>query len=266
MQGLIPGLRAIRNSVRWAERMRAGRPGPAEPRGVPDEAIVAKLREAKGPLSERESKDLLARCGVAVTRETLAKSEAEALEAAESLGYPVVLKVDSPDLPHKTEAGAVRLGLDSPDGVRSAYRDVLDSARRYRPDARINGVLVSEQAGPGVEMIIGLSTDPQFGKTVLVGMGGILAEVLEDASVRLVPITRRDAEEMLDELRASKILKGVRGRGPSDREAVIGALLALSEFGRRYGDLVEEVDINPLIVGAEGSGVLAADALVVPRA
>ncbi len=266
LQGLIPGLRAIRNSVRWAERMRAGRPGPAEPRGVPDEAIVAKLREAKGPLSERESKDLLARCGVAVTRETLAKSEAEALEAAESLGYPVVLKVDSPDLPHKTEAGAVRLGLDSPDGVRSAYRDVLDSARRYRPDARINGVLVSEQAGPGVEMIIGLSTDPQFGKTVLAGMGGILAEVLEDASVRLVPITRRDAEEMLDELRASKILKGVRGRGPSDREAVIGALLALSEFGRRYGDLVEEVDINPLIVGAEGSGVLAADALVVPRA
>ncbi len=266
LQGLIPGLRAIRNSVRWAERMRAGRLEPDEPRGDPDEAVAEKLRGANGPLSERESKEVLARCGVAVTREALAKSEAEALEAAESLGYPVVLKVDSPDLPHKTEAGAVRLGLDSPGGVRSAYREVLDSALRYRSDARIKGVLVAEQAEPGVEMIIGLSTDPQFGKTVLIGMGGILAEILEDASVRLVPITRRDAEEMLDELRASKILKGVRGRGPSDREAVIGALLALSEFGQRYGDLIEEVDINPLIVGPEGSGVRAADALVVPRA
>ncbi|MFQ5915861.1 MAG: acetate--CoA ligase family protein [Nitrospinota bacterium] len=264
LQGLGPALRAIRNWISHSEKRRAGRSAQAGPESVRDDDLILRLKAAKGPLTERESKEILGRCGITVAREALAESESEALRLAESLGFPVVFKVDSSDLAHKSEAGAVRLGIFSPDGVRSAYGEILYAVRRYRPDAKVNGVLVQEQIPPGVEVIIGLATDDQFGKTVLVGLGGVWAEALEDVSVRLVPISRRDAEEMLDELRGSNLLGGVRGRGPSDREAIIEALLALSEFGRLYGDLVKEVDVNPLIVGPEGTGAKAADALIVP--
>ncbi|MBI2881772.1 MAG: acetate--CoA ligase family protein [Candidatus Tectomicrobia bacterium] len=267
LQGLVPGLRSVQNWIRYSEKMRGAVPRRGEAdSAVSDEGVVARLRSAKGPLTERESKEVLSRAGIPVTREALAGSEEEALDIAESIGFPVVLKVDSPDLPHKTEAGAVRLGLTSREELRGAYREILQAARLYRPDARINGVLVQEQVPAGVEVIVGLATDPQFGKTLLMGLGGVLAEILKDVSVRLVPVSRRDAQEMLDEVRASHILKGVRGRPPSDRGAIIDALLALSRFGRLYGDLVEEVDINPLIVGPEGRGARAADALIVPRA
>ncbi len=264
LHGLVPSLRAIENVIRYAEGVRAAKMTPSGPAGEPDDELVNRLKSASGPLTERESKKVLAQCGLAVTRERLAQSEAEAAEIAQTLGFPVVMKADSADLPHKTEADAVRLGLESSGAVRSAYREILDSARRYRPDARISGVLVQEQVPSGIELILGLATDPQFGKTVLLGMGGILAEAMEDVSVRLLPIMEGDAEEMLEGLRGVGLLQGVRGRPPSDRTAVIRALLALSEFGRVYGDWIEEVDVNPLIVGPDGEGVKAADALVVP--
>jgi acetyltransferase len=199
-----------------------------------------------------------------VPQEEIAETLDDAICFAEKVGFPVVLKVDSPDLPHKTEAGAVRLGLKTKDEVRVAYQEILDSVSRFKPDAQINGVLVQEQIPPGVELIIGLGTDLQFGKTILVGMGGVQAEIMEDVALRLLPITELDAEEMLGELRISRVLKGFRGRGPSDESSLIHTLVALSDMGCIYGDHIKELDVNPLIVGPEGGGVTAVDALIVP--
>lgn len=263
--GLAPSLRAVHNAIRFAERSGRRETPDSRPPAQPEPGVVSRLRDATGPLSERESKEVLRRCGIPVTREGVAESGEDAVRIAADLGFPVVLKADSPDLPHKTEAGAVRLGLKTEDEVRLAYREILDAARRFKPDARVNGVLVQEQIPAGVELIIGLGTDPQFGKTILVGMGGVLAEVVEDVSLRLLPITALDAEEMLEELRGSNVLGGFRSSGPYDRGSVIQALITLSEIGCMYGEELHELDINPLMVVPEGRGVIAVDALVVPR-
>lgn len=262
--GMAPSLQAVHNVIQFAERAGRARASILRSHAIPDSAIVSRLRNSTGLLSERESKEILACCGIPVPQEEIAKTLDDAICFAEKVGFPVVLKVDSPDLPHKTEAGAVCLGLKTKDEVRVAYHEILDSVSRFKPDTQINGVLVQEQISPGVELIIGLGTDLQFGKTILVGMGGVEAEIMEDVALRLLPITELDAEEMLGELRISRVLKGFRGRGPSDKSSLIHTLVALSDMGCIYGDHIKELDVNPLIVGPEGDGVTAVDALIVP--
>lgn len=231
---------------------------------LPDRENTALLLKRFKPgdrLSESEGKEILRSCGIRTTREGLAVNEAEAVQIAARLGYPVALKIDSPDIPHKTEAGGVRLNLDTPEKVRDAYREILQAARKYRPDARLNGILVQEMLTGGIEVIAGISRDPVFGPTVLFGLGGIFVEALADVSLRIAPLNLADADEMLREIKGARILSGLRGKPPADRDALIDVLLKLSQLALAFPQIAE-LDINPLFVYAQGRGVRAADAFI----
>jgi acyl-CoA synthetase (NDP forming) len=233
-----------------------------------DDPISAKkaqdlLAAGDKSLSEHQSKTLLDLYGIPVTREQVAESSQEAVRLAEEIGFPVALKIDSPDILHKSEAGAIRLGLNSQAEVIRFYDEIIASAQIHNPKAEINGVLVQEMIRDGTEVMIGMSQDPQFGPTIAFGLGGIFVEVLKDISLRVAPLSTSDAEQMVKEIKAYQILQGVRGRKPSDIAAIIDVLLRISRLALDCKDIISEIDINPLIVFDEGCGLKAADALVV---
>ncbi len=219
------------------------------------EAIKRKL------LTEREAKLVLAEYGIPVSVERLASSAAEACDRANEIGTPVALKIESADIPHKTEAGAVRLNLKTDAEIRKGYEEVIQAARRHSPDADIAGVLVQKMTSSGLEMIIGIATDSVFGPVVVTGLGGIHVEVLKDIAYRLPPIAHAEALVMIRELRASKILDGVRGSSPRDISALADCIVRASWMASDMRDLVAEVDINPLFLLEEGA--CAVDALIV---
>lgn len=209
-------------------------------------------------VTEPEAKRVLRVYGIPVTREEICGTPAEAVAAAEKIGYPVVMKLVSPRVVHKTEFDAVRLDLRSPDEVRRAFSEIISKARMEIKDTEIHGVLVSEMAG-GVEMIIGSIKDPQFGPIMMFGLGGIFVEVFRDVSYRLAPIERIDAEEMISELRGRKLLEGFRG-GPSvNRESLLHTMISVSRLLADH-DEIAEMDLNP-IFGSE-DGVKVADARI----
>lgn len=209
-------------------------------------------------LNEIEAKALLATAGVAVTHTELARSAAEANAAARRVGFPVALKIVSPDIVHKSDVAGVRLGLASAQDVSSAFDDIIQSARAHRPRARIDGVAVQPMAPPGgVEIIVGVSVDPQFGHLIMCGLGGVLVEVLHDVVFRLLPLQPRDAHHMLAELRGLALLHGVRGRPATDIEAIEELLLRISRLVERRPE-IREIDLNPVL--AYPTGVLAVDA------
>jgi acetyltransferase len=252
----------------WRERRLADGFATAPPRTAPqDEAITQALALGRPTLSESESKELLAAWGVGSAREHRANSaEAAAALAAEQLGFPVALKVDSPDIPHKTEAGVVRLNLGDMAQVRTAYAEILASAKAYAPQARIIGVSVQEMVGEGVEVIIGVSCDPQLGPVLLFGSGGVMVEVYNDVALRRCPITRSEAQAMIAELKGARLLQGFRGRPAADLEALEDTLVRVSYLAVHLEGHLAELDINPLMVLPSGQGVKAVDALVVfPR-
>ncbi len=218
-----------------------------------------------GALSEPDAKRLLAAYGIPVTREEVAPSAAEAVAAAQRIGFPVALKIASPDVLHKSDAGLVRLGLRDPASVTEAFDAIVQRARASFPDARLDGVLVQEMVAGGVETILGVTVDPQFGPVVLFGLGGVLVEVLEDVALRPLPIGRDDALAMIDELRGRRILDGVRGRPACDVQALADAILAVARLADEHRDTVRELDVNPLVAFPPGQGVKALDALVVLR-
>ncbi|MGE5524907.1 MAG: acetate--CoA ligase family protein [Rhodospirillaceae bacterium] len=217
-------------------------------------------------VAEHEAKRVLAEYGIAVTQEELALSEAEALRIAKKIGYPVALKVQSPDISHKTEAGAVRLGIASDSELTRAYQEVLKNARAYKADAHVDGVLVQEMVAGGIEAILGVTNDPLFGPAVMFGLGGIFAEVLKDVAFRLAPVTPSMAREMIAEIKGYPVLAGARGKAPADVDALADAIVKLSALAVDLKDTVAELDINPLFVMERGRGVKAADALIKPRA
>ncbi|MBC7781409.1 MAG: acetate--CoA ligase family protein [Proteobacteria bacterium] len=225
----------------------------------------AMLAGRTADLAEFQAKALIAQYGIPVTAEMLVHDRAEAAAAARSLGYPVVLKVQSADIAHKTEAGGVRIGLTDERAVEQAYDEVIASAKAYAPDAVIDGVSVQEMVAGGTELIVGVQNDPLFGPAVMVGLGGIHAEVFKDVSFRLAPLTRSVAESMLRELKSFPLLDGVRGRPLADVEAVVDTLLALSALAIDLKDHLAELDVNPLLVRERGRGVKALDALAKPR-
>ena len=225
----------------------------------------ATLAAATDDLSEHAAKQLLADYGIGVTRETLAASADAAVAAARAIGYPVVLKVQSPDIPHKTEARAVKLGLASDAAVAAAFDEILRNARAYKVDARIEGVLVQEMVSGGIEAILGVTNDPLFGPAVMFGLGGIFAEVLKDVSFRLAPVTSSVVREMIAEIKGSAVLKGARGAAPADIDALADAIVRVSALAVDLQDQMAELDINPLFVFAEGRGVKAGDALIKAR-
>ena len=183
----------------------------------------------------------------------------------EQLGFPVALKVDSPDIPHKTEAGAVRLNLGDAAQVRTAYDEILASAKAYAPQAQIIGVSVQEMVGEGVEVIIGVSCDPQLGPVLLFGSGGVMVEVYNDVALRRCPITRSEAQAMIAEVKGARLLQGFRGRPAADLEALADTLVRVSYLAMHFEGHLAELDINPLMVLPSGQGVKAVDALVVLR-
>src|SRR3990170_430495 len=186
-----------------------------------------------------------------------------AAQAAEEIGYPVALKIESPAIRHKTEAKALRLDVAGRQEVLRAFQEVVTEARRHAPEADIHGVLVQEMVRDGTEVVVGVHHDPQFGPVVMVGLGGIFVEVLEDVSFRAAPLSREDAEQMVAELRGARVLEGVRGRPPADVPSLIDALLAVSRLAADTAGEIAELDVNPLLVLPGGRGAVAVGALTV---
>lgn len=205
----------------------------------------------------------VAGAGLPCPRFGLADSAEKAAEVAAELGFPVVLKVNSPDIVHKSDVGGVRLNLDSPQAVKQAYEEMLAAVCRVRPDARLGEVLVSQMASPGLEVIVGMNRDPQFGPVVLFGLGGVLVELYRDVSLRIVPLTRDDALGMLREIRGHELLAGYRGQPPVDEEALADCILAVAQMAEAHPEIAE-LDLNPVF--AYPDGVMVVDARVIETA
>ncbi|WP_405972562.1 acetate--CoA ligase family protein [Streptomyces sp. NBC_00988] len=214
-------------------------------------------------LSEHAAKQLLRAYGIRVPREQLVTSAAAAVRAAGLVGYPVVMKASGAQIAHKTELGLVKVGLTSASQVRDAYRELTDIAR-YE-DVTLDGVLVCQMVERGVEMVVGVTQDELFGPTVTVGLGGVLVEVLRDVAVRVPPFGEEAARDMLGELRGRPLLDGVRGRPPADLDALVEVILRVQRMALELGDVLSELDINPLMVLPRGQGAVALDALAVCR-
>lgn len=262
------GLWAISALADWVKKSRTPQIYPAHKPGLEKKKALTVFGDQAflkaGAMTEWRAKKVLDAYGIPVTREIMVKTAAEAVEAAQAIGYPVAMKVMSPDLLHKTDAGGVILNISDQSAVRAAFKEIMDKAGRYNPQALIEGILVQEMLKPGLEVIAGIKKDPVFGPAVVVGMGGIFVEVLKDVSTRIAPLREVDAREMIDELKGRALLQGVRGEKPRDIDALISVLLKLSRLAVELENTIEEMDINPLIVYEEGSGVVAADALIMP--
>jgi len=227
---------------------------------------VGRALAAAGPvLTEAEAKPLLARYGVPRSAELLVTSAEEAVTAAAEIGGPVALKVQSPDITHKTEAGAVALGVSGDVAVGEAYRRVMAAAKAAHPEATIVGVLVQAMARPGLEMIVGVTRDATFGPILMVGLGGIHVEALGDVIFSPVPLGHTAALSLLGGLKGAAVLDGLRGAPPADSTALSGLIADLSRFAADHGDLIKEIDLNPVIVHAQGQGLTVVDALIVKR-
>jgi acetyltransferase len=291
---LARGLKSRLAYRNWREHRLADGFATSPPRTPPQEAAIARaLAVGRPTLSESESKELLAAWGVASAREQRVNSAEDAARAAAELGFPVALKVDSPDILHKTEAGVVRLNLGDKAQVLAAYAEILANAEaylkalpitpqtdlqlRHHPhpplphyegegvEARINGVSVQEMVGDGVEVIVGVSYDPQLGPVLLFGTGGVMVEVYGDVALRHCPITRAEGLAMIAEVKGARLLQGFRGRPAADLEALADALVRVSYLAMHMEGHLAELDINPLMVLPRGRGVKAVDALVAFR-
>jgi acyl-CoA synthetase (NDP forming) len=234
----------------WTRRTSAG--------DAADRAAQA-LDAAGAKLTEREAKTILAVYGVPVTGERLARS----VDAAATLGYPVALKIESPDIPHKTEAGVIRLDVADAAALRTAYADIMAAAERQKPAPRINGVLVQPMVPKGAELVIGATVDRQFGPLIVVGSGGVLVELLRDSVAELAPVSPDAALAMLRRLKSYKLLTGFRGSKPVDLAATAAAIAGVSELIADHRDRIAEIDVNPLICGPDR--IVAVDALIVRR-
>ena len=216
--------------------------------------------EGRSILSEIEAKQMLEEAGVPVSPARLAKTASEAAKVADELGYPVVLKVVSPQITHKTDVGGVELGLTSANDVREAFDRIAASVKKHAPKATIDGVAVQRMERPGVEVIIGMTKDPQFGPVLMFGLGGVLVEVLKDVAFRVIPINERDARQMVHEIKGYPLLEGYRGSEPADVAKVQELLLKVSAFVEAHPE-VGELDLNPVF--ARGDGAVAVDARIV---
>jgi acetate---CoA ligase (ADP-forming) len=256
------GVKAFESLVRYKDGLASTRPrfSSFDADRVSAKAAMDKARAAgRKELGEGEAREVISAYGFRVPRNRLAVTSGEAVSAARDIGFPVALKISSPDILHKSDVGGVRLGLKTPAEVSTAFLEITSNASRLVPDALIRGCMVQEMAGPGREVILGMSKDPQFGPLIMFGMGGIYVEALKDVSFRIAPLGADDAVEMMEEVKGFRILHGLRGEKPSDISAVREAILRLSQLAVDFPDVVE-MDINPFIVLGEGEGAVAADA------
>jgi acetate---CoA ligase (ADP-forming) len=271
---LLPGKAALaaRRAVEH-HRMRAALQGEGDPDALPPppagalEALRKELDQGEGAvIGEHAGKRVLRAFGIRTTREALCADAAGAVRAAAAIGYPVALKIASPDLAHKTEAGGVRLGIADEAALLAAREELLAAARAHAPEARIEGVLIQEMVAGGIEVILGVSRDPQFGPVVMLGQGGVMAEALGAAAWRVCPLNAREALEMIDEVGGlRRLLAGFRGAPPADVAALVDAVVRVSRLAVWAEDDLAGLDINPLAVLPEGRGAVALDALLVRR-
>ncbi|HLX88340.1 MAG TPA: acetate--CoA ligase family protein, partial [Acidimicrobiales bacterium] len=267
----LPMFRSFRNCfaalhafARYQEQATRFRVRPAMSGKVPVKArpvLEAAAARPTEPLGAEETRTLLAAFGVPLVADGVATSAADASRLASELGFPVVMKVASPDFPHKSDAGLVRLGVSSAAEVRDVFRELLERASKANSRARIEGVQVQQQVGGGTEMIVGVTRDPVLGPAVLVGTGGVFAEILADVAVRPLPIDRADAEEMVRSLRGAALLDGARGRAKADLKGLVGVIMAVASMAGALGDRLVELDLNPVVVRSKGAAVV--DTLVV---
>jgi acetyltransferase len=244
--------KAMSSYRKWRER-----PPVEIPHIAVDKAAVKALfdkarAEGRLGLGDFEARTVMEAYGLRVPKSVLAKTPEEAVEAAEAMGYPVVLKIASPDILHKSDIGAVKVGLSDATQVRDAFDIISYRANKYFPTADIWGCTVQEMVAKGKEVIIGMSKDPQFGPLLLFGLGGIYVEVLKDVTFRVAPISLQEATEMLSEIRSYPLLRGVRGEKPSDLQAATDALLRISQLVTDFPEIVE-LDVNPLMVHEKGA-------------
>lgn len=251
-------IRALAHLARFAEASSAG----PSPDPLPDIGTVAVLPGVA--VGERQAKAILAAAGIPVLPEELARDPEQAAAAAARLGFPVAMKIASPDILHKTEVGGVNLGLGDADAVRKAAEAMLSSVSEKAPKAAIEGFLVSPMAGGGVELIVGARNDPVMGPMILVGLGGIFVEVLKDVALDLAPVTPSQARGMIERLKGVALLEGVRGRPPADIDAAADAISRLSVLASANPDAFDSIEVNPLLV--RSAGAVALDALIVPPA
>jgi acyl-CoA synthetase (NDP forming) len=211
-------------------------------------------------LMEIEAKNVIKAAGIRVTETRLAVNVKEALKICKETGYPAVLKIASPDITHKTDAGGVKTGLKDEKEVKKAWEDIMAAVKAKYPAARIEGVSVQPMARPGIEVIVGTSKDPQFGPVIMFGLGGVFVEVLKDVSFRLIPISRRDVAEMLDEIKGKAVLNGYRGQEPAGREALVDLLMKVSGLVDST-PAIKELDLNPVF--AYKDTAIAVDARII---
>ncbi len=222
--------------------------------------VQAARKEGRTLLTEVEAKQVLKEAGIQVTDTRLAKDKAEARQIAKELGYPVVLKIVSPDIIHKSDIGGVKLGLTDDAAVGAAHDEIISAAKRAAPSANLHGVSVQAMAEPGTEIILGMSKDPQFGPVLMFGLGGVLVEVLKDVAFRIVPLTDRDVKQMVREIKGFPVLEGYRGQDPADLEEIERAILKLSNYVEQHEE-IKELDLNPVF--AYKDGLAAVDARIV---
>ncbi|MBW2138519.1 MAG: acetate--CoA ligase family protein [Deltaproteobacteria bacterium] len=225
-----------------------------------DEILGRAREERRAILTEIESKEVLKGAGINCLDTRLARDRAEAVSLSEDIGYPVVLKISSPEITHKSDAGGVKINLGSNTEVEKAFDEIMASAREKFPDAEIEGVSVQAMARPGIEIIMGMTRDPQFGPVLMFGLGGVFVEILKDVTFRIVPLEKRDASEMIREIKGFKLLEGYRGQDPANIESLEDMLLKLSAFVDGKEE-IKEIDMNPVF--AYKDDALVVDARII---
>ncbi len=214
-------------------------------------------------LSESESKAMLRDYGIPIEEEIIAATCEQAIQCADKLGFPLVMKVESADILHKSDIGGVKLNIQTKEEVVNAFVTIMDNARNNCPDAKVNGVLMQKMLPKGLEVIVGVNHDPQFGPMVMVGLGGVFVEVFKDVKIYPAPFSKDEAIEMIKKLKAYKLLSGYRGEKPRDIDALAEFLVKISDFAAKNKDVIKELDINPIFVYPEGEGIAVVDALII---
>ena len=254
----VDAMRALVERWRWLEKP----PRTVERFDVDEhqvrQAFATVRSEGRLKVGDAEARQIMRAYGLTIPKSELARDSEETVAMAEAIGYPVVLKIASPDILHKTDIGGVKLDLRNATDVRDAFDLLTYRARKYMPEANIWGALVQEMVPAGKEVIIGVNRDPQFGPLLLLGLGGIYVEVLKDVSFRIAPVARWEAEEMIGELRSAPLLRGYRGERPADLEAIVDCMLRVSQLAVDFPEIVE-LDVNPLMVHEQGKGAVALD-------
>lgn len=219
--------------------------------------IIQKAKKEKRSLLETEAKELLREYEIPVPDFKLIKSEEEMTGLAKEINFPIAMKIVSPDIIHKTDAGGVKLNIKDETEARLAYQEIISKAKKYNKNAKISGAIVDSMIHEGTEIIIGMMKDPHFGPVAMFGMGGIYVEVLKDVSFRIIPLEKRDAQEMITEIKGYEILKGIRGEEPKDIEAIKDLLLKISQLTLDNPE-INEIDLNPIFVFNKGLQVVDA--------